>query len=215
MAAQPHIRMYKAYHDAAQTVHELEAAGIRRCDISLLTSHFVDRGTNGMTPDRVDLTATGDRSRAGESYAISPAIAAGTGLMSGLGALTIPDIGPVVAAGWLFSSADVFAAAPAQRGLVGALTDSGLNERRARLCVNGVRGGATLVAVRSEGVHHALTHTVLQRHNPIDPEVYDMTHRYGSFGELPSSGSGTGYQADGDLRATDAAHPSGVGIFRT
>ncbi len=59
MAAQPLIRMYEAYHNAAQTVQDLEAAGILRCDISILASHFVDRGTNGMTPDRLELIAIG------------------------------------------------------------------------------------------------------------------------------------------------------------
>jgi hypothetical protein len=215
MAAQPLIRMYEAYQDAAQTVQEMEAAGILCSDISIITSHFVDRGTNGMTPDRLELTAIGDRSKAGKRYAISPASTAGTGLISGLGALTIPDIGPVVAAGWLVSSADVIAAGLAQRGLVCALTDSGLNERRVRLYVNGVRGGATLVAVRSDCEHHALTQTILQRHNPIDPEVFDMAHRYHSFDELPSSGSSSGCLIGGELRANDAGCPSGVGIFRT
>jgi hypothetical protein len=98
---------------------------------------------------------------------------------------------------------------------LGALTASGLNERRAQLFTNGVRGGATLVAVRSDGAHNASTEPVMQQHGPTDPEVYDMTHRYGRFGELPSSGSVNCYRTDGDLRATDAAHPSSVGIFRT
>jgi hypothetical protein len=207
--------MYKAYHDAAQTIHELQVAGILRSDISILASHFVDRGTNGMTPDRLELIAIGNSSRARTGYAVRPEIAAGTGLLSELGALTIPDIGAVVAAGWLVSSADAFAAGPGQRGLVGALTDSGLNERRAQLFANGVREGATLVAVRGDGAHNPSTEQIMQQHSPTDPEVHDMTHRYGSFGDLPSSGSETEYQTDEDLRATDAGRPSGVGIFRT
>jgi hypothetical protein len=207
--------MYESYRNAAQTVQELEVAGILRCDISILTSHFVDRGTNGMTPDRLELTAIAGRSRAGEGYAVSPTIAAGMGLLSELGALTILDIGPVVAAGWLASSAGVPAAGAATSGLIRVLAGSGITERRAILYANGVRRGATLVAVRSEGMHHASTEAIMRRHGPIDPEVYDMTYRYGSIGELPSNYSGTGYQTDGDLRATDAARPSGVGIFRT
>jgi hypothetical protein len=207
--------MYEAYRDAAQTVQELEAAGILCSDISILASHFVDRGTNGMTPDRLELIAIGNSSRVRKGYAVRLAIAAGTGLLSELGALTIPDIGPVVAAGWLPSSAAVLSAGYAPRGLLGALTASGLNERRAQLFANGVRDGATLVAVRSDGVHNASTEQIMQQHSPSDPEVYDKTHRYGSFGELPSSRSETGYQTDGDLRATDAGRPSGIGIFRT
>jgi hypothetical protein len=98
---------------------------------------------------------------------------------------------------------------------LGALTASGLNERRAQLFANGVREGATLVAVQSDGAHNASTEPIMQQHSPTDPEVYDMTRRYGRFGELPSSGSETWYQTDGDLRANDAGRPSGVGIFRT
>ncbi len=95
------------------------------------------------------------------------------------------------------------------------MTASGLNERDARTYANGARRGATLVAVRSDYEHHASTETILQRHSPIDPEVYDMTHRYGNFGELPSGASSSGCLIDGELRANDAGRPSGIGIFRT
>ncbi len=63
MADKPLIRMYEAYQNAAQTVQELEAAGVLCSDISILASHFVDRGTNGMTPDRLELIAIGNSSR--------------------------------------------------------------------------------------------------------------------------------------------------------
>jgi len=188
MAAQPLIQMYDSYRNAAQTVKELEAAGVLRCDISILTSHFVDRGTNGMTPDRLELTAIGGRSRAGARYPAGPAIGAGTKPQSELAAFTIPDIGAVVAAGWLASSAAVLGAGYAPRGLMGALTASGLNECDARLYANGARRGATLVAVRSDYEHHASTETILQRHSPIDCEALDIGRNEGGADELPGSG---------------------------
>jgi hypothetical protein len=168
--------MYEAYWSAAQTVQELEAAGILRCDISILASHFVDRGTNGMTPDRLKSTGNGEISGGGAD------------LLASLGLLTIPDIGPVVAAGWLASSAGVPAAGAAKSGLIRLLAGSGITERRALLYANGVRRGATLVAVRSEGIHHASTEAIMRRHGPIDPEVYDMTRRFG-FSELSRAGT--------------------------
>ena len=215
MAAQPLIRMYEAYPNAAQTAQELEAAGVLCCDISILTSHFVDRGTNGMTPDRPELTAIRNRSRAGAGYRAGLAIEAGTGPQSELAAFTIPDIGPVVAAGWLASLVEGPAASPATRGLADVLAAAGITERRARLYANGVRGGATLVAVRSDGAYHASTETIMRRHNPIDPEVLDIARSSVGVGELSGSGSESGYQADGDLRTNDAACHSRVGIFRT
>ena len=53
------------------------------------------------------------------------------------------------------------------------------DDRRARLLNRGVRGGATLVAVRSDGTRdHASTQPILDWHGPIDPQGYVKIQPY-------------------------------------
>jgi hypothetical protein len=55
---------------------------------------------------------------------------------------------PVVAAGWLASTAVGAAAGAATGGIVGALTEAGVSKEEAPLYAEGVRRGGTLVSAR-------------------------------------------------------------------
>ena len=65
-----------------------------------------------------------------------------------LGLLAIPGLGPVVAAGWLASTAAGAAAGAATGGIVGALTQAGVSDEDASRYAEGVRRGGTLVSAR-------------------------------------------------------------------
>ena len=90
------------------------------------------------------------------------------GLLAGLGLLAIPGIGPVVAAGWLASTAAVAVAGGATGGLIGALTQSGIGEQEAHAYAEGVRRGGTLVTVRVPDTDWARVEAILDRHSPMD-----------------------------------------------
>jgi Protein of unknown function (DUF1269) len=62
--------------------------------------------------------------------------------------LAIPGLGPVVAAGWLASTAVGAAAGAATGGIVGALTEAGVSKDDASRYAEGVRRGGTLVSAR-------------------------------------------------------------------
>lgn len=74
------------------------------------------------------------------------------GLLTGLGIMAIPGVGPVVAAGWLAATAvGAIAGAAvggAAGGIIGAMTDSGIPESDAHVYAEGVRRGGTLVTAR-------------------------------------------------------------------
>ena len=85
------------------------------------------------------------------------------GLLAGLGMLAIPGIGPVVAAGWLASTAAVAAVGGTAGGLIGALTQSGVDEREANAYAEGVRRGGTLVTARVPDTDRARYEAILDR----------------------------------------------------
>jgi len=98
--------LFDDYQDAAATVRELEAAGFRVEEISLIVSTYEDEVGETYVEDRA---ADG----AGAGAGIGALLGGTGGLLAGLGALAIPGIGPVVAAGWLVSAA--VGASPAPR----------------------------------------------------------------------------------------------------
>src|SRR3982751_5648139 len=107
-------RLYDDYDTAARAVAELERAGIPHADVSIVASNAEgwydrDRTTSGVDPahDR-DHDGRDDRAE-GAAAGIGATLGGVAGLLAGLGMLAIPGIGPVVAAGWLASTAAVAA----------------------------------------------------------------------------------------------------------
>jgi hypothetical protein len=88
-------------------------------------------------------------SDAAKGAGIGGALGGVAGLLAGLGLLAIPGLGPVVAAGWLASTAAGAAAGAATGGIVGALVDSGEPEENAHVYSEAVRRGASLVSIRA------------------------------------------------------------------
>src|SRR5687768_14146189 len=96
-------RLYNSNAEARAAVRELEQAGVPHGDISILASN-ADNSYDEKTksyPDR-DLDGRDDRAGGAAGGAGIGAAAGGTvGLLTGLGLMAIPGVGPVVAAGWL------------------------------------------------------------------------------------------------------------------
>ena len=87
--------------------------------------------------------------------------------------MTVPGVGPVVAAGWLAATAlgavTGAVAGGAAGGLIGALTDSGVPEEHAHVYAEGVRRGGTLVTARVEDSLQLEAEAILKRSNWVDP----------------------------------------------
>jgi heat induced stress protein YflT len=156
--------LFDRYMDAAAAVRELEAAGVPHADISIVANNIVP-------VDRDDRTsnAAGD---AGKGAGVGAAVGGGAGLLTGLGLMAIPGVGPVVAAGWLIATA-VGAAAGAVAGgavggMIGALTASGVSEDDANVYAEGVRRGGTLVTAHVDDQRASQAREILQRSRSVD-----------------------------------------------
>lgn len=156
-------RLYDNYDDAQRAVANLEAAGVPHSDLSIVANNSdnwysangkVDRDRNG-ADDRAEGASTG--------AGIGAGLGGAAGLMAGLGMLAIPGLGPVVAAGWLASTALGLAAGAASGGVVGALTQAGVSEDEAPLYAEGVRRGGTLVSARVADADRARYEAILDK----------------------------------------------------
>jgi hypothetical protein len=177
--AQTVIALYDELKTAERVVRDLRDLGIPDRDISLVAQdaagHYA--GTLGADTEVREPTR---REReggagAGAGAGIGAALGGLGGLLVGLGALAIPGIGPVVAAGPLATAisglvgAGVGAVAGgAAGGLIGALVDMGLPEEEAERYTEGVRRGGTLVAVRVDDHDTDRVRETMNRHDPVD-----------------------------------------------
>ncbi|MET0342207.1 MAG: DUF3341 domain-containing protein [Polyangiales bacterium] len=72
------------------------------------------------------------------------------GLLAGIGALAIPGVGPLIAAGPVLAALSGAAAGAAVGGLTGALVGLGIPELEAKAYEGKLRGGNILIAVHTE-----------------------------------------------------------------
>jgi hypothetical protein len=165
-------RLYDTYEQAIEAVRSLEAAGLPHGDISIVSNNSDNwysadtPGTNarrGTTVDR-DRDGVDDRAEGAEKGAGIGATAGGVvGLLTGLGLLAIPGVGPVVAAGWLIATITGAAVGGTAGGLIGALTQAGTSEDDAYVYAEGVRRGGTLVSARVADADRARYEALLDR----------------------------------------------------
>ncbi|AMJ62783.1 hypothetical protein [Bosea sp. PAMC 26642] len=145
-------RSYETHDAASSVVANLEAAGTSSSDISVVSNH-----------------ADGRDSNAPEGAGIGGVVGGAAGLLAGLGMLAIPGIGPVVAAGWLASTAAGAAVGAATGGLLGALTSAGVSDDDAHYYAETVRRGGSVVSVRAADDRAASIEAIMDGASPLDP----------------------------------------------
>jgi hypothetical protein len=150
-------RLYDSYAQATEAVRNLETAGVPHGDISIVSNNSDNwysentarRPTAGPATTDRDRNGVDDRAEgAGTGVGIGATAGGVVGLLTGLGLLAIPGVGPVVAAGWLASVAAGAAVGGTAGGIIGALTQAGTNKEDAYMFAEGVRRGGTLVSAR-------------------------------------------------------------------
>ncbi len=202
------VGLFDNFNEARDAVSELETSGIPHDQVSIVANDSggasgasainSTNADNGLTAgETADAAATGAVTGATAGTAIGGTV----GLLAGLGALTIPGFGPVIAAGWLVSAiagAGIGAATGAAAGgLIGALTEAGVPEHEAGYYEEGVRRGGTLVTVTCDDGKASDFVSIMHRHNVVDIErrgaEYQNAGYVGRAGYDNSGlGSGTG-----------------------
>jgi hypothetical protein len=149
-------RSYDNYSDAKTVVSDLKTAGFTDGDISIVANKESDSVMDGVA------TGAGVGAAAGGTV----------GLLTGLGLMAIPGVGPVVAAGWRAATAvgaiAGAAAGGAAGGIIDAMVDSGVSKEDAHVYAETVRRGGTLVSVRTTDDTRAKAAAILDRYKPVD-----------------------------------------------
>jgi hypothetical protein len=113
----------------------------------------------------------------------------GAGLLAGIGALAIPGLGPIVAAGWLVAALTGAGAGAVAGGVLGTLTTAGVSEADAHVYAEGLRRGGNLVTVRADDARAAEAASILARHGPVDTAQRGADYRAGGWSGYVDDGS--------------------------
>jgi uncharacterized membrane protein len=191
MASEKNVstHLYDTYDHAKSAVRDLEAAGVPGADISIISKDADGKVTE--TNDGTSGAATG--------ASLGTMLGGGAGLLAGLGMMAIPGIGPVVAAGWLASTALGAVVGMAGGGLLGALTDMGVNEEHANVYAESLRRGGTLVAVKTAELSSSSVAAIMDRYGPVNPDARASIYRSEGWNKFEERAD-RGRQADDDNR---------------
>jgi uncharacterized membrane protein len=138
--------LFDNYQDAEHAVNRLEKAGIAREHIGVLARDAVLN--ERVLGHEEESAAKG----AGIGAVGGTAVGGLAGLLSGLSAITIPGLGPVLTAGAVITALGSTAAGAgigaATGGIIGALTGAGIPEEDAHVYAESVRQGGILLTVK-------------------------------------------------------------------
>jgi hypothetical protein len=115
-------KVYERHDVARQVVVELETAGFPATSISLLANKAISDQYGD-----VDTVA-----EPGSGAGVGAALGGATGLLAGMGLIAIPGLGPVMAAGWLATTALGVVAGGVTGGIVSALVEADVPEDHGR-----------------------------------------------------------------------------------
>jgi hypothetical protein len=152
--------------DAHRAIQDLTDSGFKRSDIGLALHDKYNA---------YDRLATEDDVSGGEGATFGATVGGVLGAVVGLGAIVIPGIGPIVAAGPLAAALGALTGAAVGAttgavtgGITASLLDMGVPEEEAHYYAESVRRGAALVSVTAHEVDRERAASILRRHNPID-----------------------------------------------
>jgi hypothetical protein len=144
-------------------VRELELAGFPDSDISVL---FPDKNASrDLAHEQHTKAPEGAAAGAGTGGLLGGAL----GLLAGIGSLSIPGLGPFIAAGPILATLGGAGAGAAVGGVAGALVGSGIPEYEAKLYEGKIRSGNVLIAVHTEdGTERTAAKEIFERQKACD-----------------------------------------------
>jgi hypothetical protein len=125
-------------------VDELQAAGFRNTDISVLFPESA--GTRDFAHEKKTKAPEGVTAGAGTGVVLGGAL----GWLAGIGALAIPGIGPFIAAGPIVAALAGAGVGGAIGGITGSLIGLGIPEYEAKRYEGQIRAGGLLLSVHSD-----------------------------------------------------------------
>jgi len=194
------VGLFDTLNEAQSVVQQLIDAGFDRNEISILANDARGEFTRANAVGETSSTAEG----AGAGAVGGGVLGGVLGLLVGIGALAIPGIGPVLAAGPLAAALGTAGASTlvgagigaAAGGVIGALVGAGIPEEDASFYAEGVRRGGTLVMVKTADDTSQRAYDLMRSAGAVDIDKRSGDLRStGWTGFNPDSGTYTGDNA--------------------
>ncbi|MBV9622347.1 MAG: DUF3341 domain-containing protein [Acidobacteria bacterium] len=136
--------IYRNRLDVEEAVDALKAEGFRSTDISVLFPE--NEGTKDFAHEKATKAPEGTATGAGTGAVIGGTL----GWLAGIGALAIPGVGPLIAAGPIVAALTGVGVGGAIGGISGALIGMGIPEYEAKRYEGRVKEGGILLSVHSD-----------------------------------------------------------------
>ncbi len=136
--------IYKSRATAELAVDQLVSAGFSNQDVSVLMSD--NQGSKEFATEKNTKAPEGTATGVGVGGTVGGTL----GLLAGIGALAIPGVGPLIAAGPIMGALAGLGVGGAVGGLVGALVGLGIPEYEAKRYEGRVKDGGVLVSVHCD-----------------------------------------------------------------
>jgi hypothetical protein len=136
--------IYSSEAHAAEGVDQLRLAGFQNTEVSVLFAE--NAGNKDLALEKNTKAPEGAATGASTGLIIGGAL----GWLAGIGALTIPGIGPFIAAGPIIAMLSGIGAGGTVGGVVGGLIGSGMPEYEAKRFAGRIRKGGILMSVHCD-----------------------------------------------------------------
>jgi hypothetical protein len=136
--------IYQTYADAEYAVDALRAEGFRNTDVSVLFPE--NKGTKDFAVEKNTKAPEGTAAGASTGVVVGGVL----GWLAGIGALAIPGIGPLIAAGPIVAALAGVGVGGAVGGITGALVGMGIPEYEAKRYEGRVKDGGILLSVHCD-----------------------------------------------------------------
>ncbi|MCL6601590.1 MAG: YsnF/AvaK domain-containing protein [Paenibacillus sp.] len=198
------VGVFQTEHEASEAIQELKQHGFQADDISVVARNKKD--VNAISEE------TGTKAPEGmASGAATGGFLGGlTGLLAGIGALAIPGIGPIIAAGPIAAALAGAAVGAGTGGLVGGLIGLGIPEDEATSYDKHVEEGRILVMVDADNSKESEIYSVFRRHNSANADRYADNNNEGGLldttsDKVSNTMSATGNAVSGTMDAAGDA----------
>ncbi|CAM4281276.1 general stress protein [Paenibacillus tarimensis] len=186
------VGVFDKEDEAVKAIEGLKEQGYRAEEISVIAK------------DRDELSYVADETGTKAPEGLAAGATAGgvlggvTGLLAGVGALAIPGVGPIIAAGPIAATLTGAAVGAGAGGLVGGLIGMGIPEEDAERYQNFVEEGRILVLVDADSERDEYAYETFRLNRSLNQDTYDRSTRGSADMGANGTGLGTGLSTGAD-----------------
>ncbi|WP_082882381.1 general stress protein [Paenibacillus swuensis] len=163
------VGVFNTEQEAVKAIEDLKSLGYSSNDISVISRNKDDMNYVG------DMTGTKAPEGVATGAATGGVLGGLTGLLAGIGALAIPGIGPIIAAGPIAAALTGAAVGAGAGGIVGGLIGLGIPEDEAERYDAFVKEDKLLVMVDADGDRRGRVYDIFRKYGTLNADSYNLS----------------------------------------